>query len=88
MTRPLTEGSAPRCRPVRAGTATASEIWHLPKGLSMRVELLQHAGCRAAPSTHQLVQQCLTALDVHTPVLVRVGDYPSCFAVLRWLPGS
>jgi hypothetical protein len=42
----------------------------------MRVELLQHAGCRAAPSTHQLVQQCLTALDVHTPVLVRVGDYP------------
>jgi hypothetical protein len=43
----------------------------------MRVELLQHAGCRAARRTHQLVQQCLTALDVHIPVLVRVGDYPS-----------
>jgi hypothetical protein len=52
-------------------------IWHLTKGVSMRVELLQHAGCRAARRTHQLVQQCLTALGVHIPVLVRVGDYPS-----------
>jgi hypothetical protein len=26
---------------------------------------------------HQLVQQCLTALAIHSPVLVRVGDYPS-----------
>ena len=43
----------------------------------MRVELLQHPGCRSAPMTHQLVQQCLTALAIRTPVLVRVGDYPS-----------
>ena len=43
----------------------------------MRVELLQHPGCRSAPMTHQLVQQCLTALAVRAPVLVRVGDYPS-----------
>jgi hypothetical protein len=45
--------------------------------MSMRVELLQHQGCRSAPRTHQLVQQCLTALVIRTPVLVRVGDYPS-----------
>jgi hypothetical protein len=43
----------------------------------MRVELLQHPGCRFAPMTHQLVQQCLAAVAVRTPVLVRVGDYPS-----------
>ena len=43
----------------------------------MRVELLQHPGCRFAPMTHQLVQQCLTALAIHTRILVRVGDYPS-----------
>src|SRR5215213_1194668 len=43
----------------------------------MRVELLQHPGCRSAPMTHQLVQQCLTALAIRSPVFVRVGDYPS-----------
>jgi hypothetical protein len=43
----------------------------------MRVELLQHPGCRSAPVARQLVQECLTALAIHTPIHVRVGDYPS-----------
>ena len=43
----------------------------------MRVELLQHEGCPLAPAALQLVRQCLIALGVTEPVLVRVGDYPS-----------
>jgi hypothetical protein len=43
----------------------------------MRVELLHHFGCPSAPAAHQLVQDCLTALAIGTPVLVRVGAYPS-----------
>lgn len=43
----------------------------------MRVELLQHAGCRSAAAVHELVQECLTTLAITTPVTVRVGDYPS-----------
>ena len=43
----------------------------------MRVELLHHPGCRSAPAAHQLVRECLIALGLPDPVLVRVGDYPS-----------
>jgi hypothetical protein len=43
----------------------------------MRVELLQYEDCPLAPAALQLVRQCLTALGVPDPVLVRVGDYPS-----------
>jgi hypothetical protein len=43
----------------------------------MRVELLHHAGCRRAPAAHQLVRECLIALGLPEPVLVRVGEYPS-----------
>ena len=43
----------------------------------MRVELLQYESCPFAPAAHRLVQQCLIALGVLDPVLVRVGDYPS-----------
>ena len=43
----------------------------------MRVELLHYRGCPLAPAAHRLVQQCLIALGVLDPVLVRVGDYPS-----------
>jgi hypothetical protein len=43
----------------------------------MRVELFHHAGCRWAPAAHQLVRECLIALGLPDPVLVRVGDHPS-----------
>ncbi len=43
----------------------------------MRVELLHHPGCRSAQAALQLVQECLTALAIADPVLVRVGDHPS-----------
>ncbi len=43
----------------------------------MRVELLHYEGCPLAPAALQLVRQCLIALGVPDPVLVRVGDYPS-----------
>ena len=43
----------------------------------MRVELLHHTGCRSAQATLQLVRECLTALALPDPVLVRVGPYPS-----------
>ena len=47
------------------------------RGSGMRVELLHYRGCPLAPAAHRLVQQCLIALGVRDPVLVRVGDYPS-----------
>jgi hypothetical protein len=43
----------------------------------MRVELLHHDGCRSAHAAHQLLEECLLSLAIPTPVLVRVGDYPS-----------
>ncbi len=43
----------------------------------MRVELLHHPGCRSARAALQLVQECLAALAILDPVLVRVGDHPS-----------
>lgn len=43
----------------------------------MRVELLQHAGCPLAPAAYQLVQDCLTTLAIGSPILVRIGEYPS-----------
>lgn len=43
----------------------------------MRVELLHHSGCRSAQAALQLVQECLAALAILDPVLVRVGDHPS-----------
>jgi hypothetical protein len=43
----------------------------------MRVELLHHLGCRSAPAALELVRECLTALAIPDPVLVRVGDYAS-----------
>ena len=43
----------------------------------MRVELLHYEGCPSAPAALQLVRECLVALALSVPVLVRVGDYPS-----------
>ena len=43
----------------------------------MRVELLHYEGCPLAPAAHRLVRQCLIALGIPEPVLVRVGDGPS-----------
>ena len=43
----------------------------------MRVELLHYEGCPLEPAAHQLVRQCLIALGIPDPVLVRVGDWPS-----------
>jgi hypothetical protein len=43
----------------------------------MRVELLQFEGCPLAPAAYRLVRQCLIALGIPDPVLVRVGDWPS-----------
>src|SRR3954447_12140318 len=43
----------------------------------MRVELLHFEGCPLAPAAYRLVRQCLTALGIPDPVLVRVGDWPS-----------
>jgi hypothetical protein len=43
----------------------------------MRVELLHYEGCPLAPATHRLVRQCLIALGIPDPVLVRVGHHPS-----------
>jgi hypothetical protein len=43
----------------------------------MRVELLHHSGCRSAQAALQLVQECLAALAIPDPVLVRVGDHQS-----------
>ncbi|MDF3050462.1 MAG: hypothetical protein K0R87_2100 [Pseudonocardia sp.] len=43
----------------------------------MRVELLHYEGCPLAPEARQLVRQCLVALGIPDPVMVRVGDYPS-----------
>jgi hypothetical protein len=42
----------------------------------MRLELLHSEGCPLAPAAHRLVRQCLTALGIPDPVLVRVGDWP------------
>jgi hypothetical protein len=46
-------------------------------GSGMRVELLHFDGCPLAPAAHRLVRQCLIALGIPDPVLVRVGDWPS-----------
>jgi hypothetical protein len=43
----------------------------------MRVELLHYEGCPFAPAAHRLVRECLIAVGIPDPVLVRVGDYPS-----------
>ena len=43
----------------------------------MPMELLHHPGCRAAQAMHQLLRECLIALAIPDPVLVRVGNYPS-----------
>ena len=43
----------------------------------MRVELFQFEGCPLAPAAYRLVRQCLIALGIPDPVLVRVGDGPS-----------
>ena len=43
----------------------------------MRVELFQFEGCPLAPAADRLLRQCLTALGIPDPVLVRVGDWPS-----------
>jgi len=43
----------------------------------MRVELLHYEGCPLAPAAHRLVRQCLIALGLPDPVLVRVGDCSS-----------
>src|SRR5215213_7869468 len=43
----------------------------------MRVELLHFEGCPLAPAAYRLVRQCLTALRIPDPLLVRVGDWPS-----------
>ena len=43
----------------------------------MRVELLHYECCPLAPAALQLVRECLVALGISVPVLVRVGDYPS-----------
>ena len=43
----------------------------------MRVEFLQYEGCPLAAAALQLLRECLVALAISVPVLVRVGDYPS-----------
>ena len=43
----------------------------------MRIELLHHHSCPHAPAARQLIEECLRTLAIATPVLVRVGDYPS-----------
>src|SRR4051812_21391517 len=43
----------------------------------MRVELLHFEGCPLALAAYRLVRQCLIALGIPEPVLVRVGDGPS-----------
>ena len=43
----------------------------------MRVELLHYGGCPLAPAAHRLVRECLIAVGIPDPALVRVGDYPS-----------
>jgi hypothetical protein len=53
------------------GTAVAD------RGSGMRVELFQFEGCPLAPAAYRLVRQCLIALGIPGPVLVRVGDWPS-----------
>ena len=45
-------------------------------GSGMRVELLHFEGCPLAPAAYRLVRQCLIALGIPDPVLVRVGDWP------------
>jgi hypothetical protein len=47
------------------------------RGSGMRVELLHYEGCPLAPAAHRLVRECLIAVGIPDPVLVRVGDYPS-----------
>jgi hypothetical protein len=47
------------------------------RGSGMRVELLQYEGCPLAPAAHRLVRECLIAVGIPEPALVRVGDYPS-----------
>jgi len=47
------------------------------RGGGMRVELLHHHGCPHAHAAHQLIEQCLRTLAISSPILVRVGDYPS-----------
>ena len=43
----------------------------------MRVELLHHHDCSNAQAARQLIEECLRTLAISTPILVRVGDYPS-----------
>jgi hypothetical protein len=43
----------------------------------MQVELFHHSGCRSAQASYHLVRECMTALGIDEPVLVRVGLYPS-----------
>jgi len=43
----------------------------------MRVELFHFEGCPLAPAAHRLVRQCLIALGLPDPVLVRAGDWAS-----------
>ena len=43
----------------------------------MRVELFQFEGCPLALAAYRLVRQCLIALGIPDPVLVRVGDWAS-----------
>jgi hypothetical protein len=47
------------------------------RGSGMRVELLQYEGCPLAPAAHRLVRECLIAVGIPDPALVRVGEYPS-----------
>jgi hypothetical protein len=53
------------------GTAVAD------RGSGMRVELFQFEGCPLALAADRLVRQCLIALGIPGPVLVRVGDWAS-----------
>jgi hypothetical protein len=43
----------------------------------MRVELFHFEGCPLAPAAHRLVGQCLIALGIPDPVVIRVGDWAS-----------
>jgi hypothetical protein len=47
------------------------------RGSGMRVELLHYEGCPLAPAAHRLVRECLIAVGIPDPALVRVGEYPS-----------
>jgi hypothetical protein len=47
------------------------------RGSGMRVELFHFEGCPLASAAYRLLRQCLIALGIPDPVLVRVGDWPS-----------